>query len=298
MRKEKGNVRGLLLAVLAVLTIGGFGCAQMGNVAGVAAAQPIVDQLLAKLLDTSNARVLAEGLPANVVLITGVTEMSPNDRNMLTKCCLAYTAWGMMIEDNDPKFALELYTIGKNYGMRALKTNKKFAKGLAEGKKIPEMVPVLNKKEYAETLCWCALATGLEIMHQMDNPMALMGLPDSISMISQSVKLDPNYFYGVGKAFLAAYYALLPPFLGLGGGPDVSAAMFQEAREVSGGKFLMVDVFEARYLCTYTDNEARFDELMNRALEADSAALKGGRAMNEVAKMKARYFLSIKDTLF
>jgi len=298
MRKGKVTLRGLLVVALAVMALGSFGCMKLGGITAVAAAQPVVDDLLNKLLDTSNAQVLAEGLPGNVVLITGLAEMSPKDRNMLTKCCLAYAAWGMMIEDNDPKFATQLYTIAKSYGMRALKTNPKFAKAFAQGKKIPELAPLFTSKDWADTLAWTALATGLEIMHQMDNPMALMGLPDSIALISQSVKLNPTYFFGVGKAFLAAYYALLPSFLGLGGGPDVSAATFQEARDVTGGKFLIVDVFEARYLCTYTDNQARFDELMNKVLNADSAALKGGQAMNEVAKMKARYFLSIKDTLF
>jgi hypothetical protein len=279
--------------------MGAGGCAKSTMVkSGIKSFGPTaIDLLLQNILDTGSAELLKEGMPGQVVLVTGLTEMNPNSREALEQCCMLYVSYGMFIEDQNPKFATELYTIGKSYGIRALSTNEGFRKGLENGKKIPELVGALGK-DYVPALCWAGLSTGLQIMHQMDDPMALMIMPDAVALMNRSVALDPDYFYGVGKSFLGAYYALVPAFLGLGGGPDVSAKTFEEARKITDGKFLMVDVFEARYLCTYTDDRKHFEELLNGVLKADSAALKGGRVLNELAKMKARYFLSVADSLF
>ncbi|MFH2099492.1 MAG: TRAP transporter TatT component family protein, partial [Pseudomonadota bacterium] len=72
----------------------------------------------------------------------------------------------------------------------------------------------------------------------------------------------------------------------------------EEARKVSDGKFLMVDVFEARYLSTYVDDQARFDSLMERVLTTPNNVLAGGMAMNDLAKVKARTYMGMKSDLF
>jgi len=286
-----------MAALLAAVLVATMGCATTQMIGVNTVGSPMVNDLIGKLLNTQSAALLAEGMPGNLLMVTGVTEMSPHNRLGLQQCAMLYASYGMMVEDKNKDYALELYAIGKDYGMRALSTNREFRIGLEEGKKIPELVAGLDER-YADTLCWAGLNIGLTIIHQMDDPMALMGLPDAVALVRRSVELDPNYFFGVGKAFLGAYFALVPEFLGLGGGPEASAAMFEEARKVSDGKFLMVDVFEARYLSTYVDDQARFDSLMERVLTTPNNVLAGGMAMNDLAKVKARTYMGMKSDLF
>ncbi|MBI9076204.1 MAG: hypothetical protein JEZ02_12400 [Desulfatibacillum sp.] len=297
LTRQKG-LKLLVVASLVLAMMTGSGCIKTAVRTGVhLSAVPVMDMMMASLLDSPSSALLKDGMASNVLLVTALAEMDPANQGLLSKTCFLYTAYGMMVEDQDPAYAVELYTIAKGYGMRSLQCDKAFAKGMAEGRKIPELTGALGEK-YMETLCWTGLAYGLYLMQNMDDPMALMDMPDCVAMVQRSMDLDDTYMFGVGKAFMGGYYAMLPEFLGLGGGPDASKAMFEEARKVSDGKFLMVDVFEARFLSTYVDDQDRFDLLLNRVIEADSSALSGGEGLNDLAKVKAEYFLSIKDTLF
>ena len=297
LSRQKG-FKLLLAASLALVMMTGSGCVKTAVKTGVhLGAVPVMDMMMDSLLDSPSSALLKDGMASNVLLVTALAEMDPQNQGLLSKTCFLYTAYGMMVEDQDPKYAVELYSIAKEYGMRSLKTDKAFAQGMEGGKKIPELTPLLGKK-YMETLCWTGLAYGLFLMQNMDDPMALMDMPDCVAMVQRSMDLDDTYMFGVGKAFMGGYYAMLPEFLGLGGGPEASKAMFEEARKVSDGKFLMVDVFEARFLSTYVDDQERFDSLLKGVLEADSAALEGGQGLNDLAKVKAEYYLSIKDILF
>ncbi len=296
---KKGKLFRILMAVcLSAMLMTGSGCIKQAVKTGVGVgAVPVMDMMMESLLDSPCAPLLMDGMASNVLLVTGLAEMSPHNQALLSKTCFLYTAYGMMVEDLQPEYAAELYSIAKDYGMRSLRTDKKFARGLDEGKKIPELVGVLGKK-YLEATCWTGLAYGLFLMQNMDDPMALMDMPDCVALVQRSMELDDTYMFGVGKAFMGGYYAMLPEFLGLGGGPDASAAMFEEARKVTDGKFLMVDVFEARFLSTYVDDQERFDMLLNKVMEADPRILPGGAGLNDMAKVKAKHFMSIKSELF
>lgn len=296
--KNRKIFRLLMVVCLASTLMAGSGCIKQAVKAGVGfGAVPVMDMMMETLFDSPCATLLKDGMASNVLLVTALAEMDPDNRDLLSKTCFLYTSYGLMTEDENPKYAEELYSIAKGYGLRALKTEKKFALGMAEGKKIPELVGFLGDP-YLEPLCWTGLAYGLFLMQNMDDPMALMDMPDCIAMVQRSMEIDDNYMFGMGKAFMAGYYAMLPEFLGLGGGPVASAAMFEEARKVSGGKFLMVDVFEARFLSTYVDDQERFDMLLNKVLDSDPTILPGGAALNDMARIKAKYFMSIKNELF
>ena len=97
---------------------------------------------------------------------------------------------------------------------------------------------------------------------------------------------------------MASYYAMVPEHLGLGGGPQNSKAMFEEARAVADGKFLLVDLFEARFLAASTDDKELFEKRLEHVLSADSKSLAGGRLLNQLAKMKAKIYKRNQDQFF
>lgn len=69
-------------------------------------------------------------------------------------------------------------------------------------------------------------------------------LPKVKVLLERCVSLDPGYDYGNGHLYLGALATLLPP--ALGGHPDEGQQHFEQAIELSHGKFLMAKVEYAR----------------------------------------------------
>ena len=291
------NIRDVVLITgifLVLIASGTLGCARV-RVNMIEA--PMVSNMVDKITDTRSARLAKDGLAGQVLSVTAITETSPNNFRLLKECALLYCVYGVFIEDEDPEYAKELYSIGKEYGLRALKQDSKFKEGLEGGKKISGLVDNLGKK-YAEALCWTGLNGGLWLILNLDDPAVLMEMADIIAVVKRSIALDLTYFYGIGKIFMGAYYALVPVFLDPEGGPENSSKMFQEARSISDGKFLLVDLFEARFLATAMNDQDLFKKRLKKVLSADSGGLKGAYLINELSKMKAEYYKRHQDALF
>ena len=297
---KKLKYKFLFSFIILGLIIGNTGCTawyKMTTKVGINLSAPVVSLMIDELKDTKSGRLAEEGFPAHLLLITGLVSISPDNFRLLNEASFLYCAYGIFIEDKEPEFAKELYELGKDYGIRALKQNKKFRVGYEKGEKVKDLTKHLNKS-YVPALVWAGLNSGLWIVLNMDDPAALMGMADTIALIKRSIELDENFYYGAGKMFLGAYYAMIPEYLGLGGGPENSSKMFAEARSVENGNFLLVDVLEARYLATTIDDEDLFDTRLNGVISADSGGIKGARLINELAKIKAKHYLDNKSKFF
>jgi hypothetical protein len=301
--RNKWNQAYYLLKGLVVLSllIGLTGCASFQRMAtrvginvGVA---PGVSHMIEAIKETKSGRLVEKGLADHLLIVTGMVEISEGNFRLLGEASFLYCAYGIFVEDKEPEFAKELFDIGKDFGLRALKQNKQFRNGLESGRKISELVGYLDE-DYVKHLLWTGLNIGMWIVHNMDNPEALMGMADAIALVERSIELDENFYHGAGKMFLGSYYALTPEYLGLGGGPENAKSMFNKARAVENGNFLLVDVLEARFLCTTTENQACFEELLTGVTEKEPTGIKGIRLINELAKMKARYYLDNKSKYF
>jgi hypothetical protein len=250
-----------------------------------------------KIAETDNGRQLKDQLTSEISSMSAKVEKSPNDIQLLKETAQLYLAYGFLIEDEDPELAKELYTKGKEYGLRALKQDPQFKEGLESGKKISELV-VNCGDDYAEVLCWTGLNGGLWLILNINNPAIFSELGDVIAVVKRSIALDETYFYGIGKVFMGAYYALVPSFLEPAASPKNAAKMFQEARSVSDGKFLLVDLFEARFLATKVNDQDLFQKRLKHVIAADPDALKDASLINELAQMKANYYLKHQGDFF
>jgi hypothetical protein len=288
---------GIAIVMASLIMSGCTSVQRMSTKMGINMGAPVVSLMIDVLKDTKSGRLAEKGFAGQLLMLTGMVELAPNNFRLLNDTSFLYCAYGIFMEDKEPQFAKELYDIGYEYGMRALKQNRKFRLGIEDGKKISELVPHLGKK-YVPSLVWTALNKGLWIVLNMDDPEALMGMADTIALIKRSIELDETFYFGAGKMFLGAYYAMIPEYLGLGGGPENSEKMFKEARQATNGKFLLVSVLEARYLATTIDDRDMFEERLNFVLESDSGAIKGVRLINELSKMKARHYLNSIDKFF
>jgi hypothetical protein len=294
MRLDK--IRGLILqpmVVLLVLLTFILGCAGTG-VKKNGLSTPASG---GKMTDAQDVRQLKDELETEISTIAAKVEASPNNSQLLSESARLYLAYGFLIEDEDPSLAKELYTKGKEYGLRALKQDPQLEEGLKSGKRLSELVANCGE-EYTEALCWTGLNGGLWLILNMNNPAILSELGDILSAVKRSIALNETYFYGIGKVFMGAYYALVPSFLEPAAGPENSAKMFQEARSISDGKFLLVDLFEARFLDTKINNQDLFQQRLQHVISADPEALKDASLMNRLSQMKAKYYLKHQGDFF
>ena len=294
MRFDKILERMPLIILSSVLLLTGtLGCAGTGVKKSGASTQTTGE----KVTDAQDARQMKNELESEISTISSKVEASPNDSQLLRESARLYLAYGFLIEDEDPELAKELYTKGKEYGLRALKQDPQLKEGLESGRRLSELVGECGK-EYAEALCWTGLNGGLWLILNMNNPAILSELGNILSAVKRSIALDETYYYGIGKVFMGAYYALVPPFLEPDAGPENSAKMFQEARAISDGKFLLVDLFEARFLDTKINNQELFQKRLQHVISADPDVLKDASLMNRLSQMKAKYYLKHQKEFF
>lgn len=281
------------LFIISVISVSISACTQLGVNMGA----PVLSRLVTKIGDSKNYKLFRDGIAGNLLMATAITELSPDNIRLLKECSYMYFTLGLVVEDSDLSYAKDIYLIGKSYGMRTLKTNRKFRKGREAGEPVHTLVKHLGAK-YAPALCWTSLNAGMWVLLNLDDPGALMEMADITAMAKRSVKLDPTYFHGVAKTFLGCYYAMVPKALDPDCGPDNAKKMFDQARSVDKGKMLLHNFFEARFLATNINDKVLFTRLLETILTSDSGALKGGYMLNELAKAKARHYLKNRESFF
>ncbi len=260
-------------------------------------AAPTVCEFVEKVADIPDAELLEKALGTSACLLTGMVELVPDNFDLLTETSFFYMAYGLFEEDTNSDFAARMFVMGKKYGMRALKTNRRFRKGLEKGKKVSELVKYLGKK-YLPALTWTGFNTGYAVIYKMDDPLTLViDMPVTLALINRSMELDENFFYGACKLFYGAFYSIIPDIAGIGGGSVKALKMFESAAKVSDGKFLLVDLFKARYYAPSVNNPVLFRKILNDLTVSD-AKLPKFNSINGLVKIKAKFLLEHESDYF
>lgn len=288
----------VILCLIALLSFGLSGCTATRHTIQRAAIPMIdtsVDDLVDKLLRTKNGQFIKEGLPGALLVVTGLTELAPTNYRLLATTSMLYAAYGLFVEDDNPDYAISLYKVGTEYGMRAMKVNNsKFRKALEEGVLVPDAAKYLTKDDL-KALTWYGVNLSKRCTLQLATPDEILDIQDAIATAKRSVELDPKYSWGVNWVILGIFYAVVPAMGGLGSGPDASRQAFANGNKVEQGELGVIDVMVARYLCPLVKDRDWYDELNNRIMEMDPCKLGGGLCvMNELAKMKAKHNIDHK----
>lgn len=270
-----------------------FSCSTLER-QGVKATGPFLVDTVDKLMQTSSAKLTKEGLPGMLLLVDALAQFAPKDTRLLTLCAQAYTSYALFVEDSNPAFAEELYRIGRDRGLQALENSKPFKKAKGANR-ILEATPHVGP-EYLATLTWTGVAWGQLLNLKKADSVSLMDMPYVMALIQRSQQIDDRYFYGLSHLFYAALYSSLPELLG--GGPKKAIKEFRAARDVTSGKFLLVDVFYARYYLTLFKKEDAFEGVLRRVLGTDPNILPEARLVNDLAKQKAKWMLAHQKEYF
>ncbi|KIE18020.1 hypothetical protein DS62_04495, partial [Smithella sp. SC_K08D17] len=286
------------LCLIALLSLGVSGCTATRHTiqkAVVPMLDTSVDDLVDKLLRTKNGQFIKDGLPGALLIVTGLTEMAPTDYDLLATTSFLYAALGLFVEDEDKDYAISLYEVGTEYGMRAMKVNNsKFRKAMEDGVLVPDAAKYLTKDDL-KALTWYGVNLAKRVTLQLDTPEEITDIQDAVATAKRSIELDPQYAWGANWIIMGIFNAIVPAFGGMNTGPEASREAFANGNKAEQGEFGVIDVFVARYLCPLVKDRDWYDQLNNRIMEMDPCKLGNGLCvMNELAKMKAKHNIDHK----
>ncbi|MCP5463507.1 MAG: hypothetical protein H7A33_00615 [Deltaproteobacteria bacterium] len=192
--------------------------------------------------------------------------------------------------------AKNFYKRGKDYGLKALRTNGSFNKALESD------LDSFNKalkgmgRSYVPALFWTAMNWGSYINLNKDSPLAIAAFPKVEAMMARVLELDEFYYYGGPHLFFGVSYGSRPKIFG--GDQQKSKEHFEKAIAAYERKFLLGIVYYAQIYAVQYADPGLFDSLLNEVLSADPSALPEARLGNELAQKRARWLLDHRAQFF
>jgi hypothetical protein len=264
------------------------------RVAGVALTLQDVAQAAAKQTD---ATIIREGTPAYLMLVDGLIEAYPGNRDLLVAGCKAYASYAsMFLSDDQSKEAEALYRKAKLYGFRALSDKGDFA-NTASGN-LEEFRSFLQryKKEDVPALFWTASAWGGWISSNLGNVEAVGDLPVFGATLDRVLELDDTYDYGGPHLLKGIYLAVRAPVLG--GGLAEAKKQFECAFSINGNKVLAGRVLFAQYYAVGIKDRSLFEGTLREVLAVPVDEVPELTLANTLAKEKAKKLLAKTEVYF
>ncbi len=151
-------------------------------------------------------------------------------------------------------------------------------------------------KDDVPALFWATQAWAAAINLAQDDPDMVGALPMVELFLDRLLVLDRGYMDGMPLAVHGVYWSSRPPMFG--GDPEKARASFEEAVEKYGDKNLLVSYLYGRFYGAQTQKKEIFNAMMAKVLDADVEKHPDLRLNNEVARERARFWVSHSDEIF
>jgi hypothetical protein len=281
--------------VLIALCLSTFGCVQTLAIRTVGG---IIDEYgFATLNEESDLTLAEQSLASNLKLLEIFLRGDPDNDNIALLLSMGYTSYALgFVEDEDVDRARMFYLRGRDYGLRVLNKNSRFAKAVSGD--MESFQNALNglSRDDVPAVFWTTMGWGSYVNLSLTDPEALADLPKVEAMMTFVKKHDPEFYYGGASLFLGTWYGGRSPMLG--GNPEMARTLFEECFKISESKFLLAHVFYARSYAVQTQNRTLFMELLNTVDSTSLDVLPEARLPNAIAKKKATILRSKIDELF
>ena len=276
------------------LSVGGCIPAKQARVAAAAYTAEDVLRAAAKQPDPV---IVRDGSPAYIMLVDGLIEVYPNNLELLTAGCQAYTVYASsFVEDSNPAQASQLYTKAKDYGFRALSIKRNFQQ--AASGPLADFVIILRdyEKEHVPALFWTTSAWAKWISLHLDSLEALADMPMLEATMQRVIELDEGFYFGSPHLHMAVYLAAKPSIAG--GNLHRAKEHFDEAFALGADKLLSAKVLFARYYAVRMKDRALFVKTLQEVIEAPVDEVPELTLTNTLAKEKAGELLERADEYF
>ncbi len=240
--------------------------------------------------------LVTQALPTFLLLVEGLLESSPNDPQRLLQAAELYTAYGSLIEADDPERARRIYHRAKTYSLKALAQNHKIRPHLnAPYSDFSQLIYHLKASD-VPLVFWAASSWGAWISANTGSMATLADLPKVILLMEWVLATDETFYYGSPHVFLGIYHAALPQ--SLGGNPEKSLEHFNKALEINQDQSLMVYVQMARFYARRIFDRQLYESLLQKVLKMPIDQNPALTLQNATAQKMAIKYLEETDAYF
>jgi tetratricopeptide (TPR) repeat protein len=255
---------------------------------------PSLSQTFFEECDPDLAR---QSLPASLKLMEGLLKNDPENKQILTTLCTAFTGYAILfVEEDDPEAASSLYLRAREYGFKALGRKWLLSKDASLKKDIvQDRVNAIGEKEL-EALFWTVMAWNAWINLNLDKPAALGQLSAAQTCLNRVLEIKADYFYGSPYILLGTLLAAMPGPLG---GDELEARRcFEKALQLGEGKFFLAHYYFARYYAVRVQDKDLFIGIIDEVQSTSPNELKEVCLINSVMKQKTKRLLEMSEDLF
>jgi tetratricopeptide (TPR) repeat protein len=258
---------------------------------------PLMEKMNTAVYRNSDVKLIKDALPAMLIQIDGLIEVSPDNTDLLIRAAEAYYGYSFVfVEDTDKARAGRLYDKSFQYAARALKQNKKMAAAF-DGKMEAFNDALMDLDESdVPALFWTANAWLSWVGMNVDDPEIFLALPKIRAMLKRAVELDETYQYGAAHTALGVLHASRAP--AQGGNPRKAKAEFDRAFELSNNKVLLFHLMYAKYYAYQVQDRQLYVETLNHIVGTPDDMFPEMAFINAAAKKKARQMLNDVNQVF
>jgi hypothetical protein len=284
------------LVLLLLLIITAWGCNPF-RALRLASVGAILEDVAKASAKSSEVEIVMEGSAAYILLIDGLLEEAPENRQLLVAAAQAYSSYAAaFLEGKDPGRARRLYLRAREYALRALSHRKGFIQYVS--KPYEEFVPYLKEMEKSDVpaLFWAASswAGWISLMGQSVAPLA--DRPKVVAMVERVLELDEGFNYGGAHLFMGVYYSARPK--AYGGDPARAKKHFEKAFAIGDGKYLMAYLLYARYYARQIFNRELFLTSLKVVIDSPADEVPELTLLNTIAKRRAKDLISKAEDYF
>lgn len=258
---------------------------------------PLMEKMNTAVYKNSDVEMIKDALPAMLVQMDGLIEVSPDNADLLIRAAEAYYGYSFVfVEDKDKARAGRLYDKSFQYAARVLKQNKRMQ--AAFDQPADEFTAALADLDASDVpaLFWAANSWLSWVGMNVDDPEIFLALPKIRAMLKRSIELDETYQYGAAHASLGVLHASRAP--AQGGMPEKAKAEFERAFELSDNKMLLFHLMYAKYYAYQVQDRQLYVETLNKIISTPADAFPEMAFINSAAREKARRMLAEVNQLF
>ena len=244
----------------------------------------------------SDLKLIREGMPSYLMLIDGMVEALPDNKQLLITAAQSYASYASaFIQDENKEYAATLYAKAKEYALRAMEQNG-FKNPLS--RPFDDFETGLQKMGTKDVpyLFWAASCWGSWISLNMRSMEAMAELPRVEAMMKRVLVLDEAFYYGGAHIFMGVLEASKPRIAG--GDLNRARDHFLKAIELGDGRFLMAKVYYANYYAKKAFDRELYISILENVLEIPVAIVPELTLLNTVAHTKAKKMLDEIDEYF
>ncbi len=276
----------------------------------------VVEKGLSSFEQDDDLEMLEKAFPANIKLMESFLASSPDDKKILVLLARLYASYTFLFVEGEietlgikkkkckqakqrvedlREHVQKYYLKGAAYALRALEISHPGCE--ARMKKVTSREAFLNSLTLDDVpaLFWYGFNTGGFVNNCRHSIKAVARANLAERAMKRVIELDPSYFHGSAHLFLLGYYASRSPMMG--GNLKTALVHYEKLKELSGGGFLLADLYYARFYLYQKQERDKFREVLTYIVKYRETQ-KQYRLFNKVAAIRAHAYLAAVDQLF